>query len=122
MSAAEELKHILQEMKTKENVEVCAVVSRSGIPLVYELPVGLHIEAFSTLSATILGASEVIYSEFGKKNPERIMIQSNDTNYVATSVGSKALLIAMSGMDSSELAKIVDKTANKIKEVLTHGA
>ncbi len=121
MSAVEELKSILNELKTEQHIEICAVVSRNGIPLAYELPEGAHIDAFSTLSATILGASEVIYSGLGKKAPQRVMIEANGTNYIAVGVGPKALLVALSSIDSSDLLTNVTKAAEKIKEVLAYG-
>jgi predicted regulator of Ras-like GTPase activity (Roadblock/LC7/MglB family) len=121
MSAVEELKSILNELKTEQDIEICAVVSRNGIPLAYELPEGAHIDAFSTLSATILGASEVIYSGLGKKTPQRVMIEANGTNYIAIGVGPKALLVALSSQESSDLLTNVTNAAEKIKEVLAYG-
>lgn len=120
MSAVEELKSILNEMRATQNIEICAVISRNGIPLAYELPDGVHIDAFSTLSATILGASEVIYSGLRKNVPEHVLIESNGTNYIAIGVGPKALLVAMSGLDSSALTTNVLDAAEKIKEVLAY--
>jgi predicted regulator of Ras-like GTPase activity (Roadblock/LC7/MglB family) len=121
MSAVEELKSILNKLRTDRNVEICAVISRNGIPLAYELPDGVHIDAFSTLSATILGASEVIYSGLGKSAPNRVMIEANGTNYIAIGVGPKALLVAMSANESSELINNINEAAELIKEVLAHG-
>ncbi|UCG70684.1 MAG: roadblock/LC7 domain-containing protein [Thermoplasmata archaeon] len=121
MSAVEELKTILNKLRTEGNIEICAVISRNGIPLAYELPDNVHIDAFSTLSATILGASEVIYSGMGKTMPRRVMISANGTNYIATGVGPKALLVAMSSGDSTALEANVIKAADKIKEVLSYG-
>ncbi|UCE37067.1 MAG: roadblock/LC7 domain-containing protein [Thermoplasmata archaeon] len=121
MSAVEELKNILSNLKTEQNIEICAVISRNGIPLAYELPKGVHIDAFSTLSATILGASEVIYSGLGKSSPDRVMIEANGTSYIATGVGPKALLVAMSPSDTTALASNITKAAEQIKEVLAHG-
>jgi predicted regulator of Ras-like GTPase activity (Roadblock/LC7/MglB family) len=121
MSAVEDLKSILSNLRTSQNVEICAVVSRNGIPLAYELPDGVHIDAFSTLSATILGASEVIYSGLGKNAPDRVMIESNGPNYIAVGVGPKALLVAMSSTKSPEFATSVNAAADKIKEVLAYG-
>lgn len=121
MSAVEELKTILNELRSEQNIEICAVISRNGIPLAYELPDGVHIDAFSTLSATILGASEVIYSGLGKTVPQRVMIESNGTNYIAMGVGPKALLVAMSSADSTSLVINIEKAAGRIKEVLAHG-
>jgi predicted regulator of Ras-like GTPase activity (Roadblock/LC7/MglB family) len=121
MSAVEELKSILSEMKNEQNIEICAVISRNGMPLAYELPDGVHIDAFSTLSATILGASEVIYSGLGRKPPQRVMIEANGINYIATGLGPKALLVAMSSTDSTALATNIEHAAEKIKEVLGYG-
>jgi predicted regulator of Ras-like GTPase activity (Roadblock/LC7/MglB family) len=121
MSAVEELKLILNRMRTEQNIEICAVISRNGIPLAHELPDGVHIDAFSTLSATILGASEVIYSGLGKTAPDRVMIESNGTNYIATGVGPKALLVVMSSSNAPDLATHISKAAEEIKEVLAHG-
>ncbi len=120
MSAVEELKSILNELRINHDIEICAVISRNGIPLAYELPNGVHIDAFSTLSATILGASEVIYSGLRKNVPEHVLIESNGTNYIAIGVGPKALLVAMSSLDSSALTTNVLNAADKIKEVLTY--
>lgn len=121
MSAVEELKSILNKLRAEENIEICAVISRNGIPLAYELPDNVHIDAFSTLSATILGASEVIYSGLGKTVPRRVMISANGTNYIATGVGPKALLVAMGTGDTTALETNVIEAAKKIKEVLAYG-
>lgn len=121
MSAVEELKSILNDMCANQQIEICAVISRNGIPLAYELPDGVHIDAFSTLSATILGASEVIYSGLRKNVPELVLIEANGTNYIAIGVGPKALLVAMSSLESTALTTNVMNAADKIKEVLAYG-
>jgi predicted regulator of Ras-like GTPase activity (Roadblock/LC7/MglB family) len=121
MSAVEELKSILNDMRANQQIDICAVISRNGIPLAYELPDGVHIDAFSTLSATILGASEVIYSGLRKNVPELVLIEANGTNYIAIGVGPKALLVAMSSLESSALTTNVMNAADKIKEVLAYG-
>ncbi len=121
MSAVEELKSILNDLRNDGKIEIAAVVSRNGIPLAWELPEGAHIDAFSTLSATILGASEVIYSGLGKQAPERVMIEANGSNYIAMGVGPKALLVAMGSEESHELVTDIKKAAEKINEVLAYG-
>lgn len=121
MSAVEELKSILNDLRNDGKIEIAAVISRNGIPLAWELPEGAHIDAFSTLSATILGASEVIYSGLGKQAPERVMIEANGSNYIAMGVGPKALLVAMGSEESHELVTDIKKAAEKINEVLAYG-
>ncbi|UCF09107.1 MAG: roadblock/LC7 domain-containing protein [Thermoplasmata archaeon] len=120
MSAVEELKSILSDLKKKNKIEICAVVSRNGIPLAYELPEEAHIDAFSTLSATILGASEVIYSGLGKQAPSRVLIEANGTNYIAMGVGPKALLVVMGATKTPDLKKNIKTAATKIEEVLAY--
>ncbi len=121
MSAMEELKTILSDLKNEKEIEICAVISRNGIPLAWELPKDAHIDAFSTLSATILGASEVIYSGLGKETPDRVMIEANGSNYIAMGLGTKAMLVAMSKAESSDLITNITHAAEKINEVLAYG-
>ena len=121
MSTVDELKEVLGSLKDDHNITSCAVVSRNGIPLAYELPAGSHVDAFSTLSATILGASEVIFSGIGKSEPERILIESNNGTYIAVGVGPKALLVAIADTDVTGLKDHINAAAGKIKEVLNHG-
>lgn len=121
MSTVGDLKRILGEFKQAYNVEVCAVVSRNGIPIAWELPEGAHIETFATLSATILGASEVVYSGLGRDAPDRIIVESKGGNLVATSLGTKALLVAMSSrVELARLATGVEETAKTVREVLKY--
>jgi predicted regulator of Ras-like GTPase activity (Roadblock/LC7/MglB family) len=119
MTVAGDLKKVLSDMKSTYGVEAGAVVSRNGIPISWELPENVHVETFSTLSATILGASDVVCSSLEKDAPDRVIIQSKGNTIVITGLGSKALLVAMANSSESEkLVKGVDESASKIKEVL----
>lgn len=120
MSTVGDLKNILSELKSSGNIDLCAVISRNGIPLAYELPNGAHVDVFSTLSATMLGASEVIYSGLGKQIPHRIVVESKEGTYMATGAGPKALLAAMSSQNDTSWMSNVATAADKIKEVLSH--
>jgi len=119
MSVASELKKILGELKNDYGVEASAVVSRNGVPITWELPENVHVETFSTLSATILGASDVVCSSLEKGSPDRVIIQSAANTIVVTGLGSKALLVAMAPDTNTEkLVKGVNESAQKIREVL----
>ena len=119
MTVAGELKKVLSELKVDCGVEAAAVVSRNGIPIAWELPENIHMETFSTLSATILGASDVVCSSLDKESPQRVIIQSKGNVIVLTGLGSKALLVAMAPTaDTDKLVKGVDESAHKIREVL----
>jgi len=118
MTTVGDIKKILDDMKTKHNTEISAVISKSGIPLVWNIPEDVHLETFSTLSATILGASEVVCSGLNKGAPKRVLIETTNGTLIAIGLGPKALLVAMSTSPPSELTAIIEEAAESIKGVL----
>ncbi|MCK5038129.1 MAG: roadblock/LC7 domain-containing protein, partial [Thermoplasmata archaeon] len=92
MSMVGELNKELEALNKKYDIEISAIISRSGVPIAWNIPDDAQIETFSTLTATILGASEVVYSSLGKSPPARIIIESNNGLLMSTSIGSKALI------------------------------
>ncbi len=122
MSAETAIKQILSNLRDLKGVSISAVISKNGIPLAWEIPSSGHqIETFATLSATILGASEVVYSGLGFKVPNLVIIEGNDGTFVARGVTSKAILVLVAKKDQSELIDLLDKTADEIREVLSYG-
>ena len=121
MSTVAELKRLLGEFKAASNVEAAAIVSRNGIPIAWEMPESAHIETFATLSATILGASEVVFSGLNKELPDRVIVESRGITLIAIGLGTRALLVALSSAaDMKAFRDGMEDTANKIKEVLKH--
>lgn len=118
LSTVGELKEVLRELKANYETDISAIVSRSGVPIAWNVPENVHIETFATLSATLLGASEVVYTGLEKGPPARVIVQSNDGNLVAVGLSRKAMLVAMSSTRSDKLFEGVAKAAEKIKEVL----
>lgn len=88
----------------------------------WHLPDETGLETFATLSATILGASEVVYTGLGKKMPNKVTIESNNGGlFVALGLDKKTILVAMSTKnDYSELSAIIEQAGKRIKEVLSH--
>ncbi len=118
MTTVGELKKILENLKTQHNAEISAVISKSGIPLVWNIPESVHLETFATLAATILGASEVVCTGLKKGSPKRVLIETLNGTLVAVSLGPKALLVVMSPSSPDELTGIIEEAAENIKEVL----
>ena len=79
-------------------------------------------ETFATLSATIIGASEVVYSGLGKEPPHRVTIESESGNtFVASGLDKKTLIVAMSdNVEHEELTKALLETEKRLKEVLSN--
>ncbi len=118
MSTVSELKKILSDLNSSYGVEISAIVSRSGIPIAWNLPKDIHVETFATLSATLLGASEVVYTGLHKDPPKRVVVESDDGNLMAIGLGKKAILVAMSSDTVDKLAEGVGIATANIREVL----
>ncbi len=52
----------------------------------------MHVETFATLSATLLGASEVVYTGLNKEPTKRVVVESDAGNLVAVGLGKKSML------------------------------
>jgi predicted regulator of Ras-like GTPase activity (Roadblock/LC7/MglB family) len=121
MGLVQDLKGILRNMRETYNIEACAVVSRSGIPIVWDMPDKVPVETIATLSATILGASDVVCTGLEKNPPTRIIVETPENSLIVLGLGSKALLMALSATkDIKTLTVGVEETAKNIREVLKH--
>ena len=118
MSTVDELKRILNELSSDFDVDISAIVSRSGVPIAWNIPDDVHVETFATLSATLLGASEVVYTGLSRGVPKRVIVQSEDGTLVAVGLSKKALLVAMGSKGDDAIYDAVEDAAKKIKEVL----
>jgi predicted regulator of Ras-like GTPase activity (Roadblock/LC7/MglB family) len=121
MSMLADLKVELKKLEDEHGIEISAVVSRSGVPIAWNMASESHVETFATLSATILGASEVVYADLGKVPPKHIFIESQDGTFLATPLGTKALLVGMSKSKSGrDLLSSLDVAVEKVKGVLSN--
>ncbi|TET89702.1 MAG: hypothetical protein E3J35_08960 [Methanomassiliicoccales archaeon] len=82
------------------------------------LPRDVHVETFATLSATLLGASEVVYTGLNKEPPRRVVEESDAGNLVAVGLGKKAMLVAMSTQGVDKLTEGIEVATANIREVL----
>ncbi len=109
-------------------MDAIALTSKNGVPIASYLEKQEENESFSTLSATILGASEVIFSGFEKQNPDFIVGNSKDSVLLIREVGANAVLSVLGDSDSKdqmiedmeEMVSEIDvlEKASEIKEVL----
>lgn len=91
----QELKRILRDFNARYKASFSAIVSRSGAPIAWELPEEMRVDNIATLSATILGAAEVIYTASTTDRPKRVVVESEGRTLIASVVGDKALVVAM---------------------------
>ncbi len=117
-SAVGELKRILGEFNMRYNATLSAIVSRSGVPIAWSIPSGMTVDNFAALSATLLGASEVIYSTLGKAAPIRIVVESDDGHLVVTGLGQKAFVVAIFQKSNPDMLKGMEEVGSAIMDVL----
>jgi predicted regulator of Ras-like GTPase activity (Roadblock/LC7/MglB family) len=117
-TAVGELNRILRDFNAKYKASLSAIVSRSGVPIAWAMPPEMRVDNLATLSATILGASEVIYSGMNRDPPTRIVVESDRGVLIATGVGPKSFLVAMVPGQGDAVRAGLDQAAKSIQTVL----
>ncbi len=121
ISIVGQLREELDRLSREYDIEITALVSRSGVPIAWHLPDESSLETFATLSATILGASEVVYSGLGRPTPQRVTIESEaGGTFVASGLDKKTIIVAMSKNGGYvRLTEAIKEAEHRIKEVLS---
>nr|AGF92968.1 hypothetical protein FLSS-6_0023 [uncultured organism] len=96
-------------------MEAIALTSKNGVPIASYMEREEENESFSTLSATIFGASEVIFSGFEKKNPNLVMGDSDDTVLLIRELGTNAVLSMLGDAEHKE--ELIDKIDEMVSEI-----
>ncbi|HEY5539357.1 MAG TPA: roadblock/LC7 domain-containing protein [Thermoplasmata archaeon] len=114
----QDLKRILRDFNARYHALFSAVVSRSGVPIAWELPPDVNVENVAMLSATILGASEVIYSGMKATRPLRVLVESETSTLIAAGIGERSLLVAMVSGKADGVIAGLEAATNSIRNVL----
>lgn len=118
MSMKKDLEELFKKSIEENDIEAVALTSKNGIPIASELENDREQESFSTLSATILGASEVIFSAFGKDQPEDILIKSKGSLLLIRETTSDSVIALLGRLEDEEkLIKIMDEVYNEVKRI-----
>ncbi len=94
------LKSILESL-CSEQFSAGAIVSRNGIPVVWSLP-GTSVETFATLSATILGAADVVLGSMAAGSSTRIRAAGADGELIVAPLDKRTLLVLYSKQTLAE--------------------
>ncbi|MEF8832459.1 MAG: hypothetical protein V5A66_02945 [Candidatus Thermoplasmatota archaeon] len=108
----------MREYGSKTEIDAIALTSKNGIPIASHLENEKENESFSTLSATILGAGEVIFSGLEKENPEVIVGHSANSLLLIKGVDTDMALSLLGDSDKEEkLKKDMDELVSKMNEL-----
>ena len=118
LGAVTEVRRVLEELSQDHGMTMAAVISRAGIPIAWNLPKDVHLENFATLSATLVGAAEVIYTGLGRPSPNRITVDSPDGTLVAIGIGPKAFLVLLAEDTGPELLDAAQNAVSSLREAL----
>ena len=118
-SAFSEIKRILMEFNARYDAKMSAVISRSGVPIAWSAhDDALPVEDFATLAATLLGASEAIYTGLNQTPPKRVIIESDDGMLMAAGIGAKAFVIALTPARTREVDRALEAVTEDVRTVL----
>ena len=114
-----ELRRLLVVFNDRSGASASAVVTRSGVPLAWSLPDGSHAENFGTMTATLIGALEVIYTGLRKPSPEEIVVETASGALVAQTLTPKAFVVATTDRLTPEFRKALEDLARQTRGYLT---
>jgi len=117
-SAVAEIKQVLADFNQVNGALLSAVISRAGVPMAWNMPSDIHSENFSTLTATLLGASEVLYTGLKRRSPERVVVESPEGTLITVGLGPKAFLVALAPEATGAFLEATDSVVASLKEIL----
>jgi len=114
----ESLKETLMKIADENGLSICAVVSKNGIPIAWHGLDDGSKETFATLTATVLGATEVVYSSLGMESDSLIVNSvSAENNIAMMEINRKSMIVLLGKKDTTELNEIAAEAAGRVKEV-----
>ncbi len=97
-------------------VEAMVLVSKNGIPLTAMTRRSGKNESFSALTATIYGASDVVFTSFDKTSPTIIEVNSQNDVLMIKGVGKSMVLALMGSVsDKNSLERIMNAVSEEIE-------
>lgn len=108
----------MEDYGSDKDVDAIALTSKNGVPIVSHVKKERENESFSTLSATMLGAGEVVFSGFEKQKPDFVVGHSDDSVLLIKGVGPDMALSILGDCDrEKEIKKDMEEMVSKIDEL-----
>ncbi len=104
MASLDQLQRVLRDFNFRYGAEVSGVISKTGVPIALQANTKVSEEHFATMSATLMGSSEVIYRELGSRPTTFIVARSEDGIIVVLNLERNTFFVAVAAL-SSPLAR-----------------
>jgi predicted regulator of Ras-like GTPase activity (Roadblock/LC7/MglB family) len=108
----ERVNDILGELNNNPKVITSLVISRSGMHIAGQPPVGVHLETFVAMAAVLLSAAESASSGL-KGELENIFIELDRSSIIIDNVGNKGLLVVVTNTKDNH-----DSLHEQVKKVI----
>ena len=96
MARADQLTRILRNLSTNTpDIEAGAIISSDGLSMASSLPQGMDDDAYSAMSAALLGLGERIVKELKRGELETVMIRGRDGYIFLTRCSADAMLTVL---------------------------
>lgn len=114
------LQETLDQLVARPGTRGALLVSRDGFCMMNNFDSLPAAETFSAMSATLVGAAEAAFAEFGSDGPTRVVIESTRTRMVAEGAGGEMLLVALTEASAplDETLKDVSAATSEIARIL----
>ena len=119
-TTTELLGDVVHDLVKVKDVRIAVIVSRDGLLMVSSTSPDFMTQTFAAMSATMFIAAETATKEIGKWLPDRLVVEFEYSRLVATSAGSKALLVIMTEPHASLGMLLIEmkKASEKVKEIV----
>lgn len=121
ISLKNQMNEIVDELTSLESIDAVAIARRDGILMASNFPQhNLPREVFAMMSATILGAAKNITMKSDMGLPQRVVIDTQDGNFVFMGAGRKALLVCLlkDGVKVQSVFETLDSACERIKDLM----
>ena len=119
-TTSEILGDVVNDLARVKDVRIAVIVSRDGLLMVSSTSPDFMTQTFAAMSATMFIAAETATKEIGKWTPDRLIVEFEQSKLVATSAGSKALLVIMTEPHATLGMLLIEikRAAKKVKEIV----
>lgn len=112
-------KAIKKGLASIDGIETRAVISREGLLIWGDMPVGQNPDSFAAMIGSAFGAIEIASIASGKGVPDRVIVESRMGEIFVVGAGPKALFVVLTASDQVGIFLLeMQKIAKEIKEIL----